>query len=324
MPKGGSGKGGNAHDRAKIRANGGGNNAPPPLGRPDSQIPDSDPSSPWERIFTILENNWILAVTTLIAGFLGVIVDGRWFFLFSLPVALGIHRSKGIRDLSPGKQCVWYAVILMFSTAIFWETGLAMNKAREHFPTVQEIGDYLLGHLPKPQTAAAPVIPPTKLPLIARIQHTHIEFIKPPRITLDENGKPSVRLEYRNAGDFLVLNSSSQAKFVYTATGNGEGNEEFKNFIESAKFLDSGPPLSKEEFGFHDWRLDNADSYDGYPSLPSPNSFYLAGAVRWRDDSGLYETDFLARFDFNEQLWHYLSHNGEKNLSRKEWESKLR
>jgi len=71
MPKGGSGKSGNAHDRAKIRANSGGNNVPPPLGRPDSKIPDSDPSSPWERIFTILENNWILAVTTLIAGFLG-------------------------------------------------------------------------------------------------------------------------------------------------------------------------------------------------------------------------------------------------------------
>lgn len=96
-----------------------------------------------ERSFMVAENAWTLTVMSVIAGFVGLFVDGRWFCLFCIPFAFGIHRSNGLKGLTRIKQVSVCAAILICFSAICWWVGIKVNQSREHIPTVQEIGDYL-------------------------------------------------------------------------------------------------------------------------------------------------------------------------------------
>ncbi len=145
--------GGNAHVRAMARAAEEQEPLPSESKSPEAPSVQSQESpkergpSAVERFFIISENVWILTAISVIAGLAGLFVDGRWFVLFCIPTAFGVHRSKGLRGLGPRPQCGIYALIIAVSAGTCWWVGTGVNKSREHIPTVKEIGDYILSVL---------------------------------------------------------------------------------------------------------------------------------------------------------------------------------
>ncbi len=144
--------GGNAHDRAKQRATVDSVQSQAsefmPL-RPPEPEPEQQRSavSAMERFFIIAENVWVLTAVSLLIGFAGVFIDGRWFLLLCIPIAFGVHRSKGLQGLRPRSQFGIYALIIAASAVVCWLVGIGVNSSREHIPTVKEIGDYILSVL---------------------------------------------------------------------------------------------------------------------------------------------------------------------------------
>jgi hypothetical protein len=126
----------------------------PPDSKPmqEPQELQNPPLSPTERLVLVFENAWILTVMSLIIGFTGVFIDGRWFVLLCIPIAFGLHRSKGLQGLRWWVQIGFYFLIIGISATICWKVGLGINGSREHIPTVKEIGDYVLGKMPEKET----------------------------------------------------------------------------------------------------------------------------------------------------------------------------
>ena len=66
---------------------------------------DSSPRiSTVERILLFLENAIVLTVMGLVGGLAGLFIDGRWFLVLCIPIALGLHRSKALSGFGVRKQ----------------------------------------------------------------------------------------------------------------------------------------------------------------------------------------------------------------------------
>jgi len=105
--------------------------------KPNAELPRQPTKR--ERIFAYLENGIVLTVMGIIGGLTGVFVDGRYFLLLSIPLALGLHRSPTLKGLSAKRQLLGYFVLLAVSLPLLWFLGMGINRSREHIPTAQEI-----------------------------------------------------------------------------------------------------------------------------------------------------------------------------------------
>jgi hypothetical protein len=99
------------------------------------------PEPSWERLFLFLENGITLTVMGLVGGFAGVFIDGRYFLLLAIPLALGLHRSKALAGMRGIEQLAGHLLVAVIGCFVFLQIGAGVNRSREHIPTAQEIGD---------------------------------------------------------------------------------------------------------------------------------------------------------------------------------------
>jgi hypothetical protein len=121
---------------------------PPPQ---DDPIPDPQPTA-WERVFSFFENGIVLAVMGIIGSLAGVFIDGRYFLLLCVPLALGLHRSAALKGLAWPKKLLGYSLLFVVSVPLLWLLGVGTEKARTHIPTPQEIAS-AIASLSKPKPA---------------------------------------------------------------------------------------------------------------------------------------------------------------------------
>jgi hypothetical protein len=161
----GKGGGGNSHDRSVARAASG---IQPSSPKPDtlmqvSQSPKSLlPIKPWDRFFAFIENGIVLTVAGIVASFAGVVIAGKYFVFLSIPLVLGLHRSKGLVGLSARKKVAAYCAVFAISLPL-WLLGVQVDKSRTHIPTVQEIAQAvakIIGGKPSPSGVAKTVDTP--------------------------------------------------------------------------------------------------------------------------------------------------------------------
>src|SRR5580658_3386089 len=111
-----------------------------PENRPMSAHDQSSANtSALERLFLFLENGITLAVMGIIGGFAGVFIDGKYFLVLCIPLALGLHRSGALKGLHWAKATAAYALMTALSGIVLWRVGEGVNQSREHIPTPQEI-----------------------------------------------------------------------------------------------------------------------------------------------------------------------------------------
>src|ERR1700733_8993863 len=87
-----------------------------------------------ERIFSFVENGIILAVFSIVAGIVGVFVDGTYFTVLIIPALLAIHRSKLFSGIRGWYQLVGYILALIIFFGIFYGIGVFVENNREHVP----------------------------------------------------------------------------------------------------------------------------------------------------------------------------------------------
>jgi hypothetical protein len=81
-------------------------------------IPDMAKSS-WEGLFLFLENAITLTVIGLVGGFAGVFIDGRYFLLLAIPLALGLHRSKAVAGMRTIEQVSAHLLLAVLACGLY-------------------------------------------------------------------------------------------------------------------------------------------------------------------------------------------------------------
>lgn len=105
------------------------------------------PISVFERVFLFLENGIVLTVMGATSGFAGVFIDGRYFLLLCIPLALGLHRSGALKELRWPKAVTAYAFVMALSGIALWWVGEGINRSREHIPSPQDIATEVIRSL---------------------------------------------------------------------------------------------------------------------------------------------------------------------------------
>jgi hypothetical protein len=267
-----------------------------------------------ERLFLFFENGITLTVIGLIGGFAGVFIDGRYFLLLTIPLALGLHRSHALAGMRAIEQISAHLLVAIVASFILWPIGKGVNRSREHIPTAQEIAEYLLPALSqKGQTSVGPAPKPTpvqsfpqqlperptvsrdpivRFPANVQIENPNWELsVRPPIGT-------TVEVQYVNGGPAVAKNlrAGADAKFGYDMPNDETEDRLFTQFINGKNSF--GPPSDMIP-GTKSWLHRFIPELFGNEMAELENdrrSLIVVGAITYADPTGNQRRPFCYSF----------------------------
>jgi hypothetical protein len=155
------------------------------------------------------------------------------------------------------------------------------------------------------------------------VSHTHVEYVtaRPiadrPLLPFHIGDRPAMAMLFRNAGDFPVQEpqDSGLLKLVLTS----ETNRAFQRFRKMRRFNGIGGslmPHSSQGAAYHTFEADPLTDDDVTKLSSGELSLCGSGSVRWKDETGSYETRFDQCLGVESGLgvanWHTLRENNKE------------